>query len=305
MNFINAENLSKHFGTHQGLYDINFELPLGESLAIVGPNGSGKTTLIRCLLGLLAPSTGLASIAGQPYSSAHPMTVGYLPEERGSFQRDSPLDVLRLFGRLRGLNHQEATARSYEYLEEVGLVGQARSRIQTLSNGQQQKIHLGLTFIGDPDLLVLDEPTRGFDPVNQGLFRDCLQGHIQRGATLLLVTNQMHEVEELTKNVLFLRKGHRFFCGSNLAAREQLGERTTEVIYTGQLPNVDAWNVHIREPGRAVLKQTHGLSEANQLLDFLLGAGVQVTDFNSRTANFDEIFMSIYEDSATMNSLVA
>ncbi|WP_347110179.1 ATP-binding cassette domain-containing protein [Paenarthrobacter sp. S56] len=204
------------------------------------------------------------------------------------------------------MNHQEATTQSYEYLEEVGLVRQARSRIQTLSNGQQQKIHLGLTFIADPELLILDEPTRGFDPVNQGLFREYLQRHLQRGATLLLVTNQMHEVEELTENVLFLRKGRRFFFGSKLSAKAKLGERCTEVTYTGQLPpSIDAWNVDVREPGRLVLRQTHGLQEANRLLDSLLDAGVNVTDFSTRMANFDEIFKDIYNDSAMTDSLVA
>ncbi|MFK0009251.1 ABC transporter ATP-binding protein [Paenarthrobacter sp. NPDC090520] len=306
MNVINAQNLSKRFGTHEALSDINFALPAGESLSVVGPNGSGKTTLVRCLLGLLAPSGGLASISGKPYSSAHHVRVGYLPEERGNFQRDSPLDVLRLFGRLRGLNHKDASTRSYEYLEEVGLMRQARSRIQTLSNGQQQKVHLGLTFIADPDLLVLDEPTRGFDPVNQGLFRDHLQRHLQRGATLLLVTNQMHEVEELTKKVLFLRKGRLHFFGQNHSAKEHLGRRTTEVTYTGQLPkDIERWNLNVREPGKAVMEQEHGLHDANRLLAGLLAAGVEVTDFNSRLANFEEIFMSIYGDSAATGSLVA
>ncbi|MCD4853443.1 ABC transporter ATP-binding protein [Arthrobacter sp. AK01] len=304
MNFINVENLSKNFGQFQALNDVSFSVKAGGSLAIIGPNGSGKTTLVRCLLGLLNASEGTANIAGQPYDAGHPCTVGYLPEERGNFQRDTPLDVLRLFGKLRGLTHHDASSQAYEYLDDVGLAPHARSPIQTLSNGQQQKIHLGITFVGNPDLLVLDEPTRGFDPVNQAIFKTYLERHLLRGATLILVTNQMHEVEELTNNVLFLRKGKQHFAGEVEEAKQKLGGRRTALSYTGVLPpHASEWNVEMPENGTLLLDSRHEIDSANQLLGRLLNSGVKVTDFSTRLSSLDEIFVGVYGDSAQLGSL--
>lgn len=305
MNFINVENLSKYFGQFKALHDLDFSVPTGGSMAIIGPNGSGKTTLVRCLLALLAPSEGHAHIAGLSYHPLHPARVGYLPEERGNFQRDTPLDVIRLFGRLRGLSYRDATSQAYDYLDDVALTAQARIPIQTLSNGQQQKIHLGVTFIGNPELLVLDEPTRGFDPINQAIFRKYLEGHLHRGTTLVLVTNQMHEVEELTDRVLFLREGRQVFAGSLKEAKETLGSRRTVLSYTGELPP-EAHQMNLKSPrsGTVLMDHQHDILSANHLLGLMLGSGVKVTDFNTRLASLDEIFLGVYGDSGQFGDLV-
>lgn len=304
MNFINVENLSKHFGQFRALNDINFSVAAGRSMAIIGPNGSGKTTLVRCLLGLLAPSEGKADIAGLPYDPRHPSRVGYLPEERGNFQRDTPLDVIRLFGKLRGLSHSDATSQAYDYLDDVALTEQARVPIQTLSNGQQQKIHLGVTFIGNPDLLVLDEPTRGFDPINQAIFKTYLQRQLREGTTLILVTNQMHEVEELTDHVLFLRNGDQHFVGEVEDARQKLGGRRTVLTYTGELPaKAQQWELKALEKGTVLMDSQHELRSANQMLQQLLSAGVNVTDFNTRLSSLDEIFVGVYGESGQFGDL--
>jgi len=304
MNFINVENLSKRFGPFQALKDINFTVAAGGSMAIIGPNGSGKTTLVRCLLGLLAPSAGRAEIAGLPYDSGHRSCVGYLPEERGNFQRDTPLEVIRLFGRLRGLSYREATIQAYDYLDDVALTAQARSPIQTLSNGQQQKIHLGVTFIGNPKLLVLDEPTRGFDPINQAIFKTHLQRQLREGTTLILVTNQMHEVEELTDNVLFLRKGNQHFAGELENAKQMLGGRRTVLTYTGELPeSARKWNIDVQATGVAVMDSPHEVGSAKELLGQLVSDGVKITDFSTRLSSMDEIFVAVYGESGQFGNL--
>ncbi|MFJ4267745.1 ABC transporter ATP-binding protein [Paenarthrobacter nicotinovorans] len=304
MNFINVEHLSKDFGQFRALNDINFSVAEGRSMAIIGPNGSGKTTLVRCLLGLVAPDSGRANIAGLSYNSGHPTRVGYLPEERGNFQRDTPLDVIRLFGRLRGLSYSEATSQAYDYLDDVALTAHARSPIQTLSNGQQQKVHLGLTFIGSPDLLVLDEPTRGFDPINQAIFKTHLQRQLHEGTTLILVTNQMHEVEELTDNVLFLRNGDQHFAGEVKDAKQALGGRRTVLTYTGELPaSARKWDLNVQATGIAVMDSPHEVGSAKELLGQLVSDGAKVTDFSTRLSSLDEIFVSVYGESGQFGNL--
>lgn len=268
-------------------------------MAIVGPNGSGKTTLIRCLLGLVQASEGIVHIAGRAYQPAGPTRIGYLPEDRGHFQRDRVIDVLRLFGTLRGLDSRAADNQAHEYLGEMGLGSLAFTQIQALSNGQQQKVHLGITFMGNPDLLVLDEPTRGFDPVNKAAFNKYVAERTSRGATLILVTHQMQEVEDLTERILFLDNGAQHYWGSVHDAKSDLGETQTEFTYLGDLPSVISdWPLELRVRGRAALihaDSTDGLPE--RLLSDLMNAGVRLTGFQTRSSTLDEVFVRTYGES--------
>ncbi|MFK4296126.1 ABC-2 type transport system ATP-binding protein [Arthrobacter sp. GAS37] len=307
MALIEVKGLSKRYGSAIGIDRIQFNLDAGESMAIVGPNGSGKTTLVRCLLGLVEPSEGIAHVAGSPYQPADPTRIGYLPEDRGHFQRDRVIDVLRLFGTLRGLDPKASARKAHEYLEEMGLGSQAFTPIQALSNGQQQKVHLGITFMGDPDLLVLDEPTRGFDPVNKTLFNKYVAERTGRGATLILVTHQMQEVEDLTERILFLDGGAQHYLGAVSDAKRDLGETRTEFTFLGELPTtVNDWPLALQGSGRAELIHTEDLDALPEhLLSDLLAAGVRVTGFQTRLSSLDEVFVRMYGESAEMEGEIS
>jgi ABC-2 type transport system ATP-binding protein len=139
MSLVEVRELSKRYGSVTGIEGIQFNLDAGESMAVVGPNGSGKTTLVRCLLGLVEASEGIVHIAGSAYQSAGPTRIGYLPEDRGHFQRDRVIDVLRRFGTLRGLDSRAAVNQAHEYLEEMGLGSLALTEIQTLSTASSKR----------------------------------------------------------------------------------------------------------------------------------------------------------------------
>lgn len=276
-------------------------------MAIVGPNGSGKTTLVRCLLGLVEASEGIVHIAGSSYQPGDPTRIGYLPEDRGHFQRDRVIDVLRLFGTLRGLDSRAADGQAHEYLEEMGLGSLAFRPIQALSNGQQQKVHLGITFMGDPDLLVLDEPTRGFDPVNKAFFNKYVAERTSRGVTLILVTHQMQEVDDLTERILFLDDGAQHYLGTVHDAKRNLGEIRTEFTFLGDLPSpISDWPLELQGRGRAALIHTDGEDRMpERLLSDLMNAGVRVTGFQTRSSTLDEVFVRTYGESTQVEDEIS
>ena len=165
-NIITIKNFYKSFGSKKVIENLSFEVKQGEIFAFLGANGSGKTTTIRCLLQIYKADKGELLINNKIYSAKMSSMLGYLPEERGLYLNSNVLDTLIYFAQLRGVDKKEAKKRGLEFLEKVGLIDKSNSKISKLSSGQQQKIQLGITIINKPELLILDEPTKGLDPVN-------------------------------------------------------------------------------------------------------------------------------------------
>lgn len=220
------------FGKKTVVKDLSFTVNRGEVFGFLGSNGSGKTTTIRALLGLYAPTAGSLLINGEPFSpSANAQTIGYLPEERGLYKKEKVIDVMRYFGELKGLTASVAEKRSRAYLKRVGLSEYADTKIEKLSGGQQQKIQLGVTIINNPSLLILDEPTKGFDPVNRRLLMDIIEEHQKAGATVIFITHQMDEVERLCDRVLLLKDGVARAYGTVKQVRKEFGNKSLEDIF--------------------------------------------------------------------------
>jgi ABC-2 type transport system ATP-binding protein len=211
------------FGDHVVIRDLSFEVHRGETFGFLGSNGSGKTTTLRALLGLYQPTAGQLTIDGQKFTPETSVRIGYLPEERGLYKKEAPLDQMIYFGRLKGLTHAAARQKSLDYLSRVGLSEYATTRLDKLSGGQQQKVQLGVTIINDPELLILDEPTKGFDPVNRRLLMEIIREHQDRGATVMMITHQMDEVEKLCDRILLLKDGRAAAYGTLAAVKNRFG----------------------------------------------------------------------------------
>ena len=211
---IQIKNFSMKFGTKTVIKDLSFEVMRGEVFGFLGSNGSGKTTTLRALLGLYEPTAGELLVDGKPYAVEDGVKLGYLPEERGLYKKEKVIDTMIYFGRLKGLSQEEARDFSIKYLERVGLSDKAKTRLDKLSGGQQQKIQLGVTIMGDPELLILDEPTKGFDPVNRRLLMNIIEERQKAGATVVFVTHQMEEVERLCDKVVLLKDGNAVEYGT-------------------------------------------------------------------------------------------
>lgn len=195
------------FGKKTVISDLSFHVQEGETFGLLGSNGSGKTTTIRALLGIYQPTDGKLLVQGKPYEVDSGVRLGYLPEERGLYKKESVIDVMCYFGQLKGMRHDEAREWSLAYLKRVDLADKETMLIDKLSGGQQQKVQLGITIMNDPKLLILDEPTKGFDPVNRRLLMDIIEECKQAGATVIFVSHHMEEVERLCDRVILLKNG--------------------------------------------------------------------------------------------------
>lgn len=228
---IQIKNFSMKFGTKTVIKDLSFEVMRGEVFGFLGSNGSGKTTTLRALLGLYEPTAGELLVDGKPYAVEDGVKLGYLPEERGLYKKEKVIDTMIYFGRLKGLSQEEARDFSIKYLERVGLSDKAKTRLDKLSGGQQQKIQLGVTIMGDPELLILDEPTKGFDPVNRRLLMNIIEERQKAGATVVFVTHQMEEVERLCDKVILLKDGNAVEYGTVADIRKKYGGKSLDDIF--------------------------------------------------------------------------
>lgn len=228
---ISVTDFSMQFGSVKVIDGLSFSVKKGETFGLLGSNGSGKTTTIRALLGIYPPTGGELLVEGKPYSVAGDVRLGYLPEERGLYKKESVIDTMVYFGQLKGLSRDEARTEAMAFLERVSLADKAKTRLDKLSGGQQQKVQLGITIMDKPDLLILDEPTKGFDPVNRRLLMNIIEEHQKKGATVILVTHQMEEVERLCDRIILLKDGKAAAYGTVSEVRKAHNGKSLDDIF--------------------------------------------------------------------------
>ena len=228
---VEIHHFKMKFGNKTVIKDLSFDVFQGEVFGFLGSNGSGKTTTLRALLGLYEPTAGELLIDGKPYAVDGQINLGYLPEERGLYKKEKVLDVMIYFGQLKGLSRDEAKEFSLNFLKRVDLTDKAGMRLDELSGGQQQKIQLGVTIMGDPELLIMDEPTKGFDPVNRRLLMNIIEERRKAGATIIYVTHQMEEVEQLCDRLILLKDGQAAAYGTLAEVKKQFGGASMDDIF--------------------------------------------------------------------------
>lgn len=228
---IEVNDFSMEFGSFKAVKKLNFEVLRGETFGLLGSNGSGKTTTLRALLGVYLPTKGELLINGKAYLPEGEVRLGYLPEERGLYKNEPVIDAMIYFGRLKGMSKKAAREWSLEFLEQVDLADKAKVRLKKLSGGQQQKIQLGVTVMNNPELLILDEPTKGFDPVNRRLLMRIVEQQQKRGATVIYVSHDMSEVERLCDRILLLKDGQAVAYDSVKAVKKAHGGKSLDDIF--------------------------------------------------------------------------
>ena len=228
---ISIAHFKMQFGKTEVIKDLSFEVKRGETFGFLGSNGSGKTTTIRALLGIYQPTAGELLVGGKPYSVSSGIKLGYLPEERGLYKKEPVIDIMTYFGQLKGMSRLDARQKSLDFLKRVDLLDKAKTRLDKLSGGQQQKVQLGITVIDNPELLILDEPTKGFDPVNRRLLMEIIEERQAKGATVIMITHQMEEVERLCDRILLLKDGTAHAYGTVANVRKQFGGKSLDDIF--------------------------------------------------------------------------
>ena len=213
MHTIIVSNLAKSFGTVQAVADVSFTVSPGEIFGLLGPNGAGKTTTLRLMMDIFKSDAGEIAIFGGDLTLDKKRRIGYLPEERGLYKEEKLETTLLYLAQLKGVDEKTARQRLGEWLERLDLAEQRQQKIQTLSKGMQQKAQIIATLLHDPDLIIIDEPFSGLDPVNTRLVKQIFEEQRAAGKTIIMSTHQMHQVEALCNRIVLINRGHSVLYG--------------------------------------------------------------------------------------------
>jgi ABC-2 type transport system ATP-binding protein len=275
-------DLVKDFNGTRAVDEINFNVHPGQVFGLLGPNGAGKTTTLRLIMGILKPDNGEILLQGQPRKKVPRSKFGYLPEERGLYQPARVLELLVYFGVLNRLSHHRSNVEAIRLLDKFGLADYTQRRINELSKGMQQKIQLITAVLHNPDVLILDEPFSGLDPVNQIFFRELIEQYRKEKKIIILSTHQMAEVEQLCDHVCLINQG-KILLDSKLEKlknkfREDAFyiEVADDLSFIHDIPQIEILEEHnksckiaIKEKNFSVTKLLQAVSSKSNLIRFL------------------------------------
>lgn len=296
MTKIVVENVTKQFSSKLAVDEVSFKIPAGKVFGLLGPNGAGKTTLIRMLLDILRPDSGKILYEGQALTTQYKDRVTYLPEERGLYRKQKVREVLEYFVRLKGLSRHDARKQALLYLEKLEMSDVANRKVEELSKGNQQKIQIATALASSPDIIILDEPFAGLDPLNVRVTKALIAEEKETGKTILLSTHQMNQVEELCDDLVMLNHGKRVLYGSV----EEILQRYSEAALLlqcdrldGQIPEIE----RVVPQGKFQKVYPRSGVSTNALLKCLLERGVQIDRFQKAATPLEEIFVRVASES--------
>jgi ABC-2 type transport system ATP-binding protein len=261
----------------------------------LGPNGAGKTTSIRMILDIIKPDGGQIEVLGGPMDEAKKSRIGYLPEERGLYDDMTLMDTLVFFGQLKELSREAARRRAEEYLRQVKLWDAREQKIEALSRGMTQKAQFVAATLHEPELIIVDEPLSGLDPVNTRIIKDLLYGMAERGAAIVMSTHQMHQVEEMCQRILLIDRGRRVLYGPLADIRRQFARNAVEVQIDGHLEQVDGVEHITRRDGHYRLLLEEGVRPRDLLKRLVQRSDLTVEAFEEVNKSLDEIFVEVVE----------
>jgi ABC-2 type transport system ATP-binding protein len=289
---ISADKLTKHYDGVRALDGASFDVEAGDLFALVGPNGAGKTTLLRLLTDILKPDTGSLSLFGDTDLRSSVRRVGYMPEERGLYKAQSSLETVSYFCELRGVPRSEARDRAQQALDRVGMGGHAKRKLEELSKGMSQRVQFAATIAHDPDLLILDEPFSGLDPVSSRDIQAVIRQLHGEGKTILLSTHNMEHAERLCEKLLMLHRGVVRLYGPIDEIKERHRDRSICVEYAGELTPIQGVHVESGRQGEARLRPSDGIA-SRDVLHALVNSGVDIVRFEPVEPTLEEIFIQV------------
>ncbi|MEW4153486.1 ATP-binding cassette domain-containing protein [Bacillus thuringiensis] len=288
---LQIQNLTKQFGESKAVKGLQISLPKGEVLGLLGRNGAGKTTTIKMLLGLLTPNEGTITWDGKAFGDSG-VTIGYLPEERGLYTKSRVIDQLRYFGRLEGMSKKEVDQAIDHWLERLAIPEYKFKTAGELSKGNQQKIQLIAALLHNPELLILDEPFSGLDPVNAGMLASIIEEQVQSGKTIILSSHRMEQVEAFCQHVCILKKGEAVVKGQLSDIKKEYGFRNLTVEDTVENEKgLEAIHVSYEKQQGLLYVKVQDDAEALKILQQLQEQGVSLRQFKMLEPTLNEIFV--------------
>jgi ABC-2 type transport system ATP-binding protein len=288
---IYVNNLRKAYATLVAVDELSFEVGRGEIFGLLGPNGAGKTTTIRIIMDIMAPDAGAVRVLGHaPREVRH--RVGYLPEERGLYRTLRVQECLVYLAQLKGMAKAAAQQRAARLLERVELAEWGRRKVDELSRGMQQKVQLLASIIHDPELVVLDEPFQGLDPVNAEMVRGLIRDLRAEGKTIVLSAHEMSLVEMLCERIVLIHHGRAVLNGPLAEIKRQFAPNAIEISPPVSAPDLPGVTQVETLDGRQRLTLAPGV-EPREVLRLLIERGVPVDRFERATASLDEVFVAV------------
>lgn len=230
---LKVANLRKEYDAVIAVDGVSLEVQRGELFGLLGPNGAGKTTTIRTVLNIIQPDGGSITFDGKPFTPAMWNSIGYLPEERGLYRKSKIISTILYFASLKGMSEKEAKPLAHQWLERFGLKESGNRKVEELSKGNQQKIQLIISILHRPQLLILDEPFSGLDPVNQILLKDILLELRKQNVAIVFSTHQMEQVEKMCDNICLINKGKPVLSGALSDVKKKYGTNSVRLEYEG------------------------------------------------------------------------
>ena len=297
---LEVKDITKSFGDKQVLHGISFEVQSGRALGLLGRNGAGKTTTIRILMDVFRANSGEVLLDGEKFNQRKHL-IGYLPEERGLYPKKKVIEQMVYLGRIRGISKSEAVANSKKWLKRLGVLEYENAKLETLSKGNQQKVQLASTLVCDPDIVILDEPFSGLDPVNSRILQDVVMELIGQNKIVIFSSHQMSYVEEFCKDIVIINKGDVVLSGDLDNIKREFGKNQLVVSAVDKtlddLENIinehmsDILDITGRTKEELIIKNVADVSR-KQILSKFISENIEIERFETYKPSLNDIFVS-------------
>jgi len=293
MNLIQVENISKNFGGFKAVEGLSFHIEKGAIYGLLGPNGAGKTTTLRMIMDIIAPDSGKILFSENRRIEDFADKIGYLPEERGLYRKMKVKDVILFMAELKEMHRKDVLNEMDFWLERMELVGWKNKKIEELSKGMAQKIQFITTVIHKPELIILDEPFSGLDPINTSLLKDLMLELRGNGATLIFSTHVMEQVEKLCESICLIHRGKMVLEGNLKAIKSSFGKNSVEIAYSGNIDPIknSRFVEKYNDFGQSIEVKLKDSACYGEFLKEIVDASVDVTRFELMEPTLHEIFI--------------
>ncbi len=298
MHLLELQNLKKYFDSQKAVDDISFNIDKGSIFGMLGPNGAGKTTLLRMITGIFYPDSGSLIFNGKPFDPLSDFkNIGYMPEERGLYKKMKIGEQAVYLARLKGLSHSDATQKVKEWFVKFEMQSWWNKKVEDLSKGMSQKLQFVTTVLHEPELVILDEPFSGLDPVNANLIKDEIFNLAAKGSTIIFSTHRMEQVEEICDHIVLINKGKKILDGTVKDVKQDFKENIYQVgakLLPEQLMT-HIFEVVKYQPDQILIRLDKDTTP-NDVLSFFINQSVMIESFNEVLPSLNDIFITLVED---------
>jgi len=307
MNILELHNLKKYFATQKAVDDISMAIPKGSIFGLLGPNGAGKTTLIRMITGIFYPDSGDIILKGKEFDPENDAKyIGYMPEERGLYKKMKIGEQALYLAQLKGLGKNDAMEKIKTWFKRLEMESWWNKKVEDLSKGMGQKLQFVITVLHEPDLIILDEPFSGLDPINANLIKDEIYRLAQNGTTIIFSTHRMEQVEEICNNIVLVNKGTKILDGTVQKVKQDFKEN----LFSVQLENIpvtvssNAFEILHTNKQELTVKINEGF-KPNDVLGYFINNGSNIISFKEILPSLNDIFIKLVEGTPTARQFQA